>query len=150
MWVILDRDSGDFTRTRRLGLARFEASVRREITRRGGQRPCLRIARKLFQALADETGVIAHRPGALERVQLLLEDWADTQRKLADTETRMVAERESRRMLLIVVNCCDAAPRAPRASAATCPSVKSSASFTTATGVAPERGGTDHVDLAKG
>jgi len=91
MWVLLDRDGGDFTRTRRLGLARFEAAVRREITRRGGQRPCLRIVRKLFTALADITGVLAHRRGALERVQLLLEDWADTQRKLADTETRMVA-----------------------------------------------------------
>jgi transposase len=91
MWVIVDRDGGDFTRTRRLGLARFEQAVRREITRRGGQRPCLRIVRKLFTALADPTGVIAHRPGALERVQLLLEDWADTQRKLVDTETRMLA-----------------------------------------------------------
>ena len=91
MWVILDRDGGDFSRTRRLGLTRFETAVRREITRRGGQRPCLRIVRKLFAALADPTGVLAHRRGALERVQLLLEDWADTQRKLADTETRMTA-----------------------------------------------------------
>ena len=91
LWVILDRDSGDFTRTRRLGLARFETAVRREITKRGGQKPCLRIARKLFTALADPTGVLAHRRGALERVQLLLEDWADTQRKLADTESRMTA-----------------------------------------------------------
>jgi hypothetical protein len=65
--------------------------VRREITRRGGQRPCLRIVRKLFTALADPTGVIAHRRGALERVRLLLEDCADTQRKLVDTETRMLA-----------------------------------------------------------
>ena len=91
MWVILDRDGGDFTRTRRLGLARFETAVRREITKRGGQKPCLRIVRKLYSALADPTGVLAHRRGALERVQLLLEDWADTQRKLADTETRMTA-----------------------------------------------------------
>jgi transposase len=35
--------------------------------------------------------VIAHRRGALERVQLVTEDWADTQRKLADVETRMTA-----------------------------------------------------------
>jgi transposase len=91
MWVILDRDGGDFARARRLGPDRFEQMVRREITRRGGHRPCLRIVRKLFAALADTTGVLAHRRGALERVQLLLEDWADTQRKLTDTETRMVA-----------------------------------------------------------
>ena len=91
MWVILDRDGGDLDRTRRLGSARFEQAVRREITNRGGQKACLRIVRKLFSALADPTGVIAHRRGALERVQLLLEDWADTKRKLADTETRMTA-----------------------------------------------------------
>jgi transposase len=89
LWVILDRDGGDLARTRRLGLARFENAVRREIAKRGGQRPCLRIVRKLYSALADPTGVTAHRRGALERVQLLLEDWAETQRKLADTETRM-------------------------------------------------------------
>jgi transposase len=91
MWVILDRDGGDFDRTRRLGSARFETAVRREITKRGGQKPCLRISRKLFTALADPAGVLAHRPGALERVQLLLEDWAQTQHKLTDTEQRMVA-----------------------------------------------------------
>jgi transposase len=91
MWVILDRDGGDFARTRRLGPTRFEQMVRREITNRGGQKPCLRIVRKLFAAVADPTGVIAHRRGALERVQLLLEDRTDTQRKLADTEARMLA-----------------------------------------------------------
>ena len=91
MSVVVDRDGGDLERTRRLGLARFERAVRREITKRGGQKPCLRIVRKLFAALADPTGVLAHRRGALERVGLLLEDWADTHRKLADTETRMVA-----------------------------------------------------------
>ena len=91
LWVILDRDGGDFTRTLRLGLTRFETAVRREITKRGGQKPCLRIVRKLYSALADPTGVLAHRRGALERVQLLLEDWAETQRRLVDTETRMTA-----------------------------------------------------------
>jgi transposase len=91
MWVVLDRDDGDLARTQRLGPARFETAVRREITRRGGQKPCLRIVRKLFAALADPTGVLAHRRGALERVQLLLEDWADTRRKQAETEKRMLA-----------------------------------------------------------
>jgi hypothetical protein len=65
--------------------------VRREITRRGGQKPCLRIVRGLFAALADRAGVIAHRPGALERVQLLLEDWQLTRDRLAETERRMTA-----------------------------------------------------------
>jgi transposase len=91
MTVILDRDGGDLDRTRRLGPARFEHAVRREITRQGGQKPSLRILRALFTALADPAGVIAHRRGALERVQLLLEDWAHNQHRLAETEHRMIA-----------------------------------------------------------
>src|SRR5205823_11610409 len=50
--VVAGRDGGDFARTRRLGPARFEQAVWREIARRGGQRPCLRIARGVFAALA--------------------------------------------------------------------------------------------------
>ena len=65
LWVITGRDQADFTRTRRLGAARFEQAVRREITRRGGHNPCLPIVRGLFTALADQAGVIAHRAGAL-------------------------------------------------------------------------------------
>jgi transposase len=88
--VILDRDGGDLDRTRRLGWARFERVVRREITRRGGQKPSLRIARHLFAALADPAGVIAHRRGALERAGLVLEDWDLDRKRLAETERRMV------------------------------------------------------------
>ena len=43
MTVILD--AGDLARTRRLGLSRLESAVRREVTRCGGQKPCLRIVR---------------------------------------------------------------------------------------------------------
>jgi transposase len=89
--VITSRDRADFTRTRRLGAARFEQAVRREITRRGGQKPCLRIVRGLFTALSDPAGVIAHRAGALERVQLLLEDWQLTKTRLTQAEQRMTA-----------------------------------------------------------
>jgi transposase len=89
MSVIAGRDGGDFARTRRLGAARFEQAVRREITRRGGRKPCLRILRGLFAALGDPAGVIAHRPGVLERVELLLEDWLLTQDRLADAGQRM-------------------------------------------------------------
>jgi len=91
MSVILDRDGGDLSRTRRLGLARFESAVRREVVRRGRQRPCITIVRRLFAALTDEAGVIAHRAGALERVSFLVDDWRHTRRRLADTETRMTA-----------------------------------------------------------
>ncbi len=89
MTVICQRDGGDLARTRRLGAARFEQAVRREITRRGGCKPSLRILRQLFTALADPTGVTAHRSGALERVAFLLQDWHAAADKLTDTETRM-------------------------------------------------------------
>lgn len=91
MHVIMTRDGGDFTRTRRLGQARFEHAVRKELTRRREIRPCLRILRKLYAALADPAGVIAHRPGAFERIGWLIEDWDAARAKLADTEARMVA-----------------------------------------------------------
>ena len=37
--VIVDRDGGDLARTRRLGPARFEQAVRREITAGAGRNP---------------------------------------------------------------------------------------------------------------
>jgi transposase len=54
--------------------------------------------------LADQTGVLAHRRGASERVQLLLEDWADTQRKLADTESRMTAVLDELELTALVTS----------------------------------------------
>ena len=89
--VVVHRDGADLARTRRLGPTRWESAVRREIIRRGKQEPCMRIVRLLFTALSDRAGVIAHRPGALERVALLLGDWLETHRRLDDTETRMTA-----------------------------------------------------------
>jgi transposase len=91
MSVVCERDGADLHRTRRLGLERFEQAVRREITRRGRQKPCMRIVRRLFTALADPTGVIVHRPGALERVAFLLADWQAATDKLTDTEQRMTS-----------------------------------------------------------
>jgi hypothetical protein len=60
------------------------------IIKHGRQKPCLRIARRIFAALTDRAGVSAHRAGALERVALLLEDWHHARARLADTETRML------------------------------------------------------------
>jgi transposase len=40
LWVV-ERDSGDLARTRRLGWARFETTVRRLIVKQGRQKPCL-------------------------------------------------------------------------------------------------------------
>ncbi len=104
MSMICDRDHGDLARTRRLGVNRLEQTVRREINRRGGQKPSLRIVRKLFAALDDPRGVIAHRPGALERVHLLLDDWTDNQRRLADTEARMISVLDELRLTDLVTS----------------------------------------------
>src|SRR5258707_13337833 len=43
MSIVVDRDGGDLTRTPRLGVARFETAVRREVLRRGKQKPCPRL-----------------------------------------------------------------------------------------------------------
>ena len=104
MSIVVDRDRGDLDRTRRLGWARFERAVRREIIRRGGQRPSLRIARNLFAALADSAGVIAHRYGALERVALVLEDWQLDQQRLAETERRMVTVLDELELTALVTS----------------------------------------------
>ena len=78
--------------------------MRREITRRGGQKPCRRIVRGMFAALADPAGVIAHRPGVLERVQLLLEDWQHARDRLADTERRMTAVLDELGLTVLVTS----------------------------------------------
>ena len=67
MSIILARSEGDPTRLRRLGPARFETAVRREVVSRQGKRPCLRIVRLQSAAAADPRGVTTHCPGALER-----------------------------------------------------------------------------------
>jgi len=83
------RDGGDLDRTRRLGPVRFERAVRAEVVRRGGARPCLRIVRRLFGALADGAGVLAHRPAVFERLEWTLADWDEGGAKLVDVEARM-------------------------------------------------------------
>jgi transposase len=89
--VVLSRAGGDLARVRRLGPARFEAAVRKELPRWGAARACLRIVRAVFAALSDSTGVRAVRPGILERVHLVQDDWRHTAARLAETEDRMVA-----------------------------------------------------------
>jgi transposase len=81
--------AGDLARVRRLGPARFGAAVRRELPRWDTARPCLRIVRAVFAALADQAGGIAHRPGALERAGLALAGWQDTHARIRQTGARM-------------------------------------------------------------
>ena len=90
--VALDRAAGgDLSRVTRLGLRRFDAAVRRQVARWDAVNPWRKIIGAVFDACADSSGVPALRHGALERVALLLADWRDTQARLAETETRMIA-----------------------------------------------------------
>ena len=89
--VALDRAHDDLTRVRRLGLDRFTAAVRRELPRWEATRPCLRIVRAVYAAAADQAGVWAQRPGALERASLAIGDWHHTRTLLAQTEALMAA-----------------------------------------------------------
>ena len=94
MAVVTGRCCGDPRRVRKAGYGKFLAAVRRELPRWGGKRACHAVVRALWQALADEGGVAAQRPGALERLGLLLEDWRDLRGRLASAEERMTAVLE--------------------------------------------------------
>jgi transposase len=72
-------------------VALMTALVRHAAARWGAARPCLRIVRAVFTALAGPAGVTVHRHGALERAYLALGDGQDTRARLADAEARMVA-----------------------------------------------------------
>ena len=102
--VVLVGDGGDLDRTRRLGAARFERAVRRQITRTGGQKPCLRLLRGVFAALGDPVGAGVHRAGAFERVQFLLADWTHTGQRLTEVETRMTAVVEQLQLTELVTS----------------------------------------------
>jgi transposase len=89
--VVLDRCGGHPERLARLGLARFEAAVLRELARWGGQRRRRPIIEAVFVALVDPTGVMTQRRGALERASWVLADWRAAKTRLAEVETRMTA-----------------------------------------------------------
>jgi transposase len=102
--VVVRRDGGDLDRTRRLGLARFERAVRAEVVRRGGVRPCLPIARRMFAVLGDGAGVLAHRPAVFERIEWILTDWDTARAKLTDIETRMVSVLDELELTALVTS----------------------------------------------
>ena len=72
--VVLDRCAGRPERLARLGLARFEAAVLRELARWGGQRRRRAIISAVHTALVDPTGVMTQRRGTLERARWVLAD----------------------------------------------------------------------------
>ena len=88
--VTVDRCDGDPATLRELGRDRFAVAVRQELPRFGATRLYGPIVDRFFAALADQRGVATQRPGALERVGLLTEDWRSVLARLAQVETRMV------------------------------------------------------------
>lgn len=88
--VVLQRCNGHPERLARPGLARFEAAVCRELARWGGSRRRRVIISAVYSALVDPRGVLAQRPGVLERARDVLGDWRAAQAGLADVEARMV------------------------------------------------------------
>jgi transposase len=91
MTVITSRCCGKPSRLQAMGYEKFLAAVRRGLPAWGGQYVRHSIVRGLWDALADTGGVAAQRPGALERLHLLLGDWRALRARLADVEQRMIA-----------------------------------------------------------
>lgn len=91
MAVVTSRCAGRPERLRRMGYEKFLAAVRRELPRWGGKQIRHSVIRGMWEALTDKEGVTAQRPGALERLELLMDDWRGLRRRLADTEKRMLA-----------------------------------------------------------
>jgi transposase len=88
--VVLERCNAHPERLARLGLARFEAAVVRELPRWGGSRRRRAIISAVFSALVDPRGVMTQRRGALERAHWVLADWRETKTRLAQVEACMV------------------------------------------------------------
>ena len=89
MAVITGRCCGQPSRVRKMGYQKFLAAVRRELPRWGGKYVRHSIVAGLWEALSDTGGVAAQRPGALERLHLLLGDWRALRARLAGAEARM-------------------------------------------------------------
>jgi transposase len=90
MAVITQRCAGRPERLRRMGYERLLAAVRREMPRWGAKMARHWVVKGLWDALASTEGVAAQRPGAVERLELLMEDWRDLRRKLGETQSRML------------------------------------------------------------
>jgi transposase len=88
--VVTTATDGRPQRARRWGLERFTAAVRGALGRFGGQRLRPGIVAGMFTALADTTGVHARRPGALQRVGWVLDDWQTSRTAQAVVEAAML------------------------------------------------------------
>jgi hypothetical protein len=86
------------------GVDAFTTAARAYLARFGASRLSHRIVRAFYTALSDPAGVAAQRPGALERVGLVLADWQHTNARLADTEARMVGVLDARGLTGLVTS----------------------------------------------
>jgi len=87
----LHNSAGDPAQLRQLGRDGFATLVRSHLGRFGARKLSHRIVDRFFAALTDPHGVLSQRPGGLERVRFLLDDWCDYRTGLAEVEQRMVS-----------------------------------------------------------
>jgi transposase len=86
------------------GLDAFTTAARAALPQFGATRLSHRIVRRFFAALSDPAGVAAQRPGALERVGLLLADWQHTNTRLTDVQDRMTAVLDAMSLTTLVTS----------------------------------------------
>lgn len=86
------------------GIDAFTAAARTHMPRLGAHRLYHRIVHDFFAALTDPAGVAAQRPGALERVGLVLADWRAAQTRLSDVESRMVGVLDAMGLTALVTS----------------------------------------------
>lgn len=101
--VVVDA-GGDLAGLAAAGLDGFTTAARGRLPRFGASRLSHRIARRVFTALSDPAGVGAQRPGALERIGLVLADWQHVQTRQADTEARMTGMLDAMGLTALVTS----------------------------------------------
>ena len=101
--VVVDA-GGDLAGLAAAGGDAFTTAARARLSRFGAIRLSHRIARGVFTALTDPAGVDTQRPGALERIGLVLADWQHTQTRQADTEARMTGVLDAMGLTTVVTS----------------------------------------------
>jgi transposase len=101
--VVVDA-GGDLAGLAAAGLDAFTTAARARLSRFGASRLSHRITRGFFTALSDPAGVDTQRPGALERIGLVLADWQHTNMLLADIEARMTAMLDAMGLTALVTS----------------------------------------------
>jgi transposase len=101
--VVVDA-GGDLAGLAAAGLDAFTTATRARLSRFGASRLSHRIARGVFAALTDPAGVDTQRPGALERIGLVLADWQHVQTRQADTEARMTGMLDAMGLTALVTS----------------------------------------------